>query len=116
MTDEEKRDYERDHAYHYLGYPALSKWMASSRDFFLLRRYGNLTARSLLFLQHQIARIEMELESLDSESRSRNPGESHLDSFELDEFPKRQKLIDDLIPLLQAYCTPMTDNCNMWLI
>ena len=76
--------------------------MASTNDFFMLRRYSALTARSLLYLQHQISKIENQLEDLDT--KSTHAPISGLDSFDHDPFPEREQLVSALIPLLQQYC------------
>ena len=101
LTDEEKRG----HSYQYAGYPELSRWMASSQDFFLLRRYSALAARSLLYLQHRIAKIEIELTNLDEKSMMNQDGYAGIDTIDHDTEPGRQILIDQALPLLQQYCT-----------
>ena len=79
--------------------------MASSNDFFLLRRFAQLNARYLLYLQHEIARREEQLDQLDAISRERPPGKGLKGSFEDEEFLDRTRLIRELGPLLKEYCT-----------
>lgn len=55
------------------GYPALCAWMASSNDFFIIRRFTRTSARVLLWLQEEIARKERKLDAMDDFSR-RLPG------------------------------------------
>lgn len=50
----------------YLGYRAYSSFLASDDNFLVFRRFGNLNARVLLFLQDQICRFEERLEELDA--------------------------------------------------
>src|SRR6266496_5626730 len=50
------------------GYPSFSKWMASSEDFLILRRFGELNARAMLLMQDRIARKEELLMKIDEEA------------------------------------------------
>jgi hypothetical protein len=49
----------------YVGYPGLATWMASSPDFFILRRFDYLNTRILLTLQDRIVEKEEQLKLLD---------------------------------------------------
>lgn len=91
-------------SWQYFGYPAFAEWMAASNDCFVLRRYSRASARCLLRLQHEIARISAEIDTLDRESRNRPPGYGTCDSIDDDEFPERPKLIEQMEVLLQRYC------------
>ena len=85
------------------GYPAFSKWMASSEDFLLLRRFGELNARAMLLMQDRIARKEELLSKID-QGAWRGPDDLG-DSSSLRHEPRkeREKLMDELIPMLQQY-------------
>lgn len=98
-SDHEKRVY----AWQYYGYPALSKWMASSNDAFLLRKFGAVSARSLLYLQDQIAQKEKELDGLDAWTMSHPPGKGGCGSFALDEQTARGKALREITALLERY-------------
>ncbi|KAI9708170.1 MAG: hypothetical protein M1820_004124 [Bogoriella megaspora] len=94
----------------YKGYPALSKFMASSDDAFALRRFGKLHARTILMLQNKIARLEAELDEDDRlcQNQVLSPGEDHLannGSFRNDEEwrPIGTRKLEELIPLLEKY-------------
>jgi hypothetical protein len=93
---------------HY-GYPALSEWMASANDLFVLRRFSPLQVRCLLYLQHQIAMKEEQLRKLDAMAISQPPGEGN--SGYINEDPPalanhpRPRLLQETIPLLQQYST-----------
>lgn len=100
MTDAEKDA----RPYQYDGYPAFSEWMASSHDFFVLRRYSKESARCLLRLQHEIAKISKTLDDLDEYSRAQPVGFGGCDSFDDDKFPDRIKIIEYMEGLLQRYC------------
>lgn len=117
VRDESERIQESDQAAHepsdlekqnsawlYYGYRALSKWMASDHEFFVLRRYSAMNARCLLFLQNEIAKKEKRLAFLDGESMRAPPGLSGCDSFDDDPFPERNTIILEVATLLQQYC------------
>jgi hypothetical protein len=63
LSDEKKKEMQSK----YVGYPGLATWMASSPDFFVLRRFDYLNARILLTLQDRIAEKEERLKLLDLE-------------------------------------------------
>src|SRR5436190_4722652 len=100
LTSEEEK---RKKPWKYQGYPAFSKWMASSEDFLVLRRFGELNARAMLLMQDRIARKEELLMRVDDEAR-RGPDDLG-DSSSLRHEPQkeREKLVDELIPMLQQY-------------
>jgi hypothetical protein len=91
----------------YYGYPALSIWMASANDFFLLRRFSPLQVRCLLHLQNQIAVKGKELERLDKIAMDQEPGKGN--SGWIDRDPEalagqpRPRIIRELLPLLKEY-------------
>lgn len=99
-TEEEKQ--ERSWQYH--GYPAFAEWMASSDDFFVLRRFSKESARCLLRLQHEIAKASKDLDDLDEFSRNQPPGWGGCDTFEEDKFHLRPQMIERMEYLLQRYC------------
>lgn len=105
-SDEEKAA----RPYQYEGYPAFSDWMASSHDFFVLRRYSKESARCLLRLQHEIAKISKEIDKLDDYSKEQPPGFGGCDSFDDDKFPDRVKMIEYMEHLLQRYCESQSDS------
>jgi len=85
------------------GYPGFSKWMASSEDFLIFRRFNDLNVRAMLLMQDRIARKEEELEKIDEDARM---GPDDLgDSSSLRNEPQkdREKILDGLIPMLQKY-------------
>jgi hypothetical protein len=98
----------------YYGYPALSKWMASANDFFLLRRFSSLQVRCLLHLQNQIAVKGKELERWDNIAMNQEPGKGSsawidFDPEALTGHPEalashpRPRIIRELLPLLKEY-------------
>jgi hypothetical protein len=100
LTSEEEK---QKKPWKFQGYPAFSKWMASSEDFLVLRRFGELNARAMLLMQDRIARKEELLMKIDEEAR-RGPDDLG-DSSSLRHEPQkeREQLVDELIPMLQQY-------------
>jgi hypothetical protein len=96
-----------DIAWQYHGYPALSKWMASSNDFFLLRRFSPLQVRCLLYLQNEIAQRDHQLHEWDRVALCQPPGEGN--SGWINQDPEalpgnpRPRIIRELVPKLQEY-------------
>lgn len=103
MSPEDKHEI----AWQYYGYPALSKWMASANDFFLLRRFSPLQVRCLLHLQNQIAVKGQQLEEWDNFARCQEPEKGS--SGWIDHDPEalagnpRPRIIRELLPLLKDY-------------
>lgn len=80
--------------------------MASDNDFFVLRKFSTLSARSLLYLQNEIARREKKLEGWDLYAMKFREGQGDCEtgSFRLDESGEKGIALRELIPLLQQYC------------
>lgn len=87
------------------GYPAFSAWIASSDDFFLLRRFGSLNARVLLMIQDEIVRKEDELQSIDLQSQTGPDNLGDCSSFRYEPQPRREKILQELKVLLKEYST-----------
>lgn len=92
-----------DYCWQYHGYPALSRWMASANDFFILRRFSPLQARSLLYLQNEIAQLDRSLNDWDMYAKKRPKGTGQSGSLSEDPCTERTSLIKKAIPLLQQY-------------
>lgn len=78
----------------------MCKWMASDDDFFVLRRFGELSARVLLRLQNEIVMLEERLQRMD-----RDCVEMGLDNgtFRNDPIWERRQLLDELTWRLEQY-------------
>lgn len=85
------------------GYPGFSKWMASSDDFLILRRFGQLNIRVLLLMQDRIASKEEELQKIDEDGRQCLDGQADCSSLRHEPLPRREKLLDELKPMLREY-------------
>lgn len=96
-------------AWKYEGYKALSEWMASDDDFFVVRRFGTVNAHVILWMQHQIVSKETQLAEL-HQQMEKKPGtsaevEGQNDSFnwDIDYLPERHNLMRELSALLLHY-------------
>jgi hypothetical protein len=49
------------------GYPKLAALMSKDEDYIIFRRFSNLNARNLLYLQDELVTLENQLESIDSD-------------------------------------------------
>lgn len=81
--------------------------MASSNDFFLLRRFSPLQVRCLLYLQNEIALRDKQLHDWDRVALCQEPGEGtsgwiNQDPEALPGNP-RPRIIRELLPKLQQY-------------
>ncbi|KAI6863355.1 hypothetical protein KC323_g5086 [Hortaea werneckii] len=101
LTTEQKEFYN----WQYQGYPSLTKWMASSNDFFLLRRFSPLQVRCLLYLQNEIAKRKQLIESWDDYAQRQSYGTQKgcCGSLSDDPYPQRLALIQQALPLIQQY-------------
>lgn len=103
MTDYDKKAV----PWQYYGYPALSEWMASSNDFFVLRRFSPLQVRCLLYLQNEIAMKERDLQDWDMAAKCQDKAKG--DSGDIGKDPNtlpgnpRPSLLSEIVPLLQQY-------------
>jgi len=78
---------------------ALEAWMASSNDFFLLRRFSPLQVRCLLYLQNEIAVKSKQLDEWNKSTENDwndKDTESHSRSH-------RPQFLSDLVSLLKDY-------------
>ncbi|KAI6849100.1 hypothetical protein KC332_g5927 [Hortaea werneckii] len=101
LTTEEKEIFN----WQYQGYQSLTKWMASSNDFFILRRFSPLQVRCLLYLQNEIAKRDQLIESWDIYAQKQPYGtlKGNSGSLSYDPYPERLTLIQQALPLIQQY-------------
>lgn len=91
------------------GYPAMCKWMASDDDFFVLRRFGGLSARILLRQQDRIVKLEEDLQRVDNMCMING---SNNGTFRYDTNFERQRLLDELTSRLEQFrrCNHLRQN------
>lgn len=87
----------------YLGYQSFSTFVASDNDFFILRKFGALSARVLLALQDQLSELEEKLEALERSARDINTPDVHNGSFRHETCRERAALICNAQRCLQKY-------------
>ncbi|MCJ1457774.1 hypothetical protein MMC28_008143 [Mycoblastus sanguinarius] len=92
------------------GYRELCKWTASDDDFFVLRRFGELSARVLLRMQDRIVQLEEELRQEDiSNMKSAN----HNGTFRYDISCQRHNILEELTWRLEKYQRFVLDHTQM---
>lgn len=87
----------------YTGYQGFSEFVASDDDFFLLRRFGTLSARVLLALQDRLSELEEELQTLDATYSLKSAPDAHNGSFRQETHPERRELILSIHRSLREY-------------
>ncbi|GJN72575.1 hypothetical protein PLIIFM63780_006637 [Purpureocillium lilacinum] len=84
------------------GYPGFSRWMASSDDFLVLRRFGQLNVRVLLLMQDRIVRKEEELANIDAYGKL-SADKADSSSLRSEPLPEREIILDELKAMLHEY-------------
>lgn len=87
----------------YTGYQSFSECIASDNDFFVLRRFGSLSARVLLGLQDQLSCLELDLKALEKRVREKDAPDIHNGSFRQETQDERQTLLSRAQRLLREY-------------
>jgi hypothetical protein len=84
------------------GYMRLARWMACCDDFFVIRKFSDLTAFVLLEVQDDLVQLERKVGELDlKRSEARVGG----DSFRGEGCEELSRLIDgEVMPKLKGYC------------
>lgn len=78
-------------------------WMSSDNDFFVLRRFGKVGARVLLYMQDQIVELEEELRKQDDFCKSAPKELADSGTFRGDQNSKRRDIMRDLSVMLDRY-------------
>ena len=87
----------------YLGYQSFSRYVASDNDFFILRRFGALSAQVILGLQDELSCVERDLELIEKRQREEDAPDVHNGSFREETQDDRKKLLLGARPLLKEY-------------
>jgi len=93
----------------YIGYKGYSSFLASEKDFYILRRFTSLNIRVSLALQDQVVLLEEQLEELDSEYSRRSAEDLHNGSFRCDR-EDRAELLEKIALKLSQYSTTSNPN------
>ena len=99
LNDEEKRCA----AWKHKGYASYAEWLASSNDFLVLRRFGALNVRVMLFMQYRITCLEERLKDIDQRVAASPNQDARNDSLRWDQGSVREEILEQLIPLLREY-------------
>lgn len=107
-SETKSAEYKRNRPYKFLGYPELCRYIASDNDLFLFRRFGELNARILLTLQHEIEDEEAKLKALDracaeDENQKALLNSLRWDKHEKNPYPERIAIVHKLQALLHTY-------------
>jgi len=87
----------------YTGYQSLSNFLSSDKDFFILRRFGALTARVLLKLQDCLVQLEERLDAIEQELRRKDAPDAHNGSFRQEAHEERRRVVDEAQRVLGEY-------------
>ncbi|KAF2465012.1 uncharacterized protein BDR25DRAFT_295794 [Lindgomyces ingoldianus] len=93
-------------AWKYEGYQEFSRWMASDDDFFIIRRFQNLNANVILYMQDRVTQIEERLREIHENNVNAPDGENRKNcSFRWDmrHEQERNRLMCELTGLLHHY-------------
>jgi hypothetical protein len=85
-----------------IGYPIFADFVASSDEFFLLRRFGTLNSRVILGLQDEICKLEASLKELDT-SYMNDPEPINNGSFRQEAKEDRKALLNIIKDKLKEY-------------
>lgn len=87
----------------YVGYRGFCEFVTSDNDFFVLRRFSELTARVLLALQDELSELESQLSILESQLSSISAPDVHNGSFREETSETRLNLIHEIDKKLRSY-------------
>lgn len=87
----------------HIGYRGFCKFHVSDDDFFMLRRFSELTSRVLLAMQDELSEREDELNALEARLSSEGAEDMHNGSFRQERSEERLALIHAIEQKLQAY-------------
>lgn len=86
-----------------IGYRGFCKFHVSDDDFFMLRRFGELSSRVLLAMQDELAEREDELNALEAHLSSTSAEDIHNGSFREEQSHERLALIHAINQKLRSY-------------
>ena len=92
------------------GYPQMAAFMYSAETFHIVRRFGRLRMRQLLYYQCELRRLESSLTALDDEDHGNKNGVLHSTAVENDRGRQppskrrpREKIMDSIDDKLAKY-------------
>jgi hypothetical protein len=90
-------------AWKHIGYRGFCKFHVSDDDFFILRRFSELTSRVLLAMQDELSEREDELNALELQLSSESAKDMHNGSFRQEGSKERLALIHAIEQRLRSY-------------
>lgn len=102
LRDLSRQDRERK-PWKYVGYRDFCKFVVSDDDFFMLRRFGELSSRVLLALQDELAELEIQLRVHEEALSSKSAPDVHNGTFRGESSETRYELIREINQKLRAY-------------
>jgi hypothetical protein len=97
----------------YIGYDGYASFIASEKDFYILRRFTSLNTRVALALQDQVVILEEQLKELDYGYSRRSAPDLHNGSFRCDR-EDRKALLEEIAHKLSQYSKPgYPDNIEL---
>lgn len=98
--------YKFNYPWKYDGYRSFCRFMASGDDFFIIRRFQDLNARTILWMQDRIVQFEEDLKRIDQMVEDADLSHNlRNDSFRWDRtwVPERHTRMEELSSLLHHY-------------
>lgn len=86
----------------YIGYNGYASFLASEKDFYILRRFTSLNIRLALAIQDQVVELEEQLQELDYGYSRRSAPDLHNGSFR-DDREDRKTLLEEIAQKLSQY-------------
>lgn len=87
----------------YIAYRGFCEFVASDNDFFILRRFSQLTAQVLLALQGELSELEAQLCILETYLSSKSGPDVHSGSFREETQETRLELVREIDTKLRSY-------------
>ncbi|KAK2058304.1 hypothetical protein LY76DRAFT_545012 [Colletotrichum caudatum] len=87
----------------YSGYNVFSRLLASDQDFLVVRRFGHVRSRLLLWLQDSVVRLEEELDHIDQQCSNGAGPDFNNGSFREEPVGRRAEVLQELHKALKDY-------------
>lgn len=107
-TDKSRRSQSKDEEkqrkpWKYSGYSVFSRLLGSDGDLLVVRRFGHLHARLIMWLQDSVVQLEEELDFIDGECSKTDGPDFNNGSFREEPIARRTEILRQLKQALQDY-------------
>ncbi|KAL8946906.1 MAG: hypothetical protein Q9222_006760 [Ikaeria aurantiellina] len=109
FSDISKKDADFE-SWRYRGYAAMTTWMASDDDFFVVRRFGKLAARVALLMQNRLTQLEDIIHTEDIRCMNERGDNGTLDH---DRYPRRVDAMNEAAWRLKEYQRFILDHSEL---